>query len=53
MSSTEQCTGTKDYQATIRVKASPEAVFDELMVGNRGRPRYRTVDSQSQTAPPR
>jgi uncharacterized protein YndB with AHSA1/START domain len=30
MSSTEQCTGTKDYQATIRVKASPEAVFDAL-----------------------
>jgi len=37
----------------VREVDDVEAVFDELMVGNRGRPRYRTVDSQSQTAPPR
>jgi uncharacterized protein YndB with AHSA1/START domain len=30
MSSTEQSTGTTDYQAAIRVKASPEAVFDAI-----------------------
>ena len=33
MSSTEQFTGTTDYQATIRVKASPDAVFDVVPAG--------------------
>jgi hypothetical protein len=51
------CVRTKAQSAAlariVREVDDVEAVFDELMVGNRGRPRYRTVDSQSQTAPPR
>lgn len=30
MTSTEQLSGTTDYQTTVRVKASPEALFDAL-----------------------
>jgi uncharacterized protein YndB with AHSA1/START domain len=30
MTSTDQHTGTTDYEATIQVKASPEALFDAL-----------------------
>ena len=53
----EGCVRTKAQSAAlvrlVREVDDVEAVFDQLMVGNRGRPRYRTVDSQSQTAPPR
>lgn len=52
------CVRTKAQAAAlerlVREVDDVEAVFDELMIGNRGTPRYRTVDSPpSPTAAPR
>ena len=53
----EGCVRTKAQSAAlvrlVREVDDVEAVFDNLMVGNRGTPRYSTADSRPPAAPPR
>lgn len=53
----EGCVRTKAQSAAlvrlVREVDDVEAVFDNLMVGNRGTPRYRTIDSRPTTTAPR
>lgn len=53
----EGCVRTKAQSAAlvrlVREVEDVEAVFDQLMVGNHGKPRYRTVDSPPATTAPR
>jgi len=53
----EGCVRTKAQSAAlvrlVREVEDVEAVFDQLTVGNHGKPRYRTVDSPPAATAPR